>query len=94
MWLNDGLWLRIDKKLQVFPNPAIDEVSIIVKLDKNEKGNIKVMDMQGNILNNYTIDINKNTLKVETKSLSSGVYFIKYSSVTGKEKIEKLIITK
>jgi hypothetical protein len=83
-----------DKKLQLYPNPAKDEINIIVKIDIEEKGIIKILDIQGNVLYSDIVENSKCNLKVETSFLNSGVYIIKYSSKSGEEKIEKLIIAK
>jgi len=44
------------EKLQVFPNPASDNVNIVVNLSEYESGEIVIQDIHGNIFNRKTVD--------------------------------------
>ena len=81
-----------NKKLKVYPNPANNRVNILVNLEKNETGMIKIMDINGNILEKRNVGKESNKYKINTESFVSGIYFIKYNSNTGIRKMEKLII--
>ncbi len=81
-----------NKKLKVYPNPANNRVNILVNLEKNETGMIKIMDINGNILEKRNVGKESNLYKINTESFVSGIYFIKYNSNTGIRKLEKLII--
>jgi hypothetical protein len=84
----------IETKLKVYPNPATDEINIVVKMDESEIGELEVMDLQGNILEKYGVDKDKNSYIVNTKSFVSGIYLVKYKSNTGIQKVVKLMIVR
>lgn len=81
-------------KLQLFPNPASSEVHVYLKLSEKETGKILILDFNGDEKYMDRVDEYKNSFTIDTGSYPNGIYIVKYVSSEGKEKIEKLIITK
>ncbi len=80
--------------LNVYPNPAIDELNISIDIPKGEFGEISIVNLQGKVIRVFRANNTKNSFKVSTEDYKSGVYFIKYISNTGTQTTEKLIISK
>jgi hypothetical protein len=74
-----------NSKLSVFPNPAIDEVTVLFNANK-EKTNIEVFDIQGRLVYVDTDDreIGKNKIKLNTSNFSAGIYIVRAGSETFK----------
>ena len=72
-------------KLKLVPNPAADEVSIIL-LEDEQLNSVKVFDKLGSIV---LSDFNKNKLSIG--SLTSGVYMVEANTSSG-IKVEKLVV--
>lgn len=82
------------EKLKIYPNPATNKVNILLDLDKYETGTIEILNINYNILRVFDIGNSKNSFDINTSSYTSGVYFVKYISDTGEQKIKKLLIVK
>lgn len=76
--------------IKLYPNPAKENVYISISQDNNEKTECYVYDMVGRIMTTETIEGN-GVYMMDTKSLISGTYIIKFKSQTF-EKTETLII--
>lgn len=63
---------ELDNSIVVYPNPGIDQVSITAPLNIE---NIKVFNMQGQLMGNYQYK-NINNTKLNTSQLANGTYFI------------------
>lgn len=74
--------------MQVYPNPAADELTVLVSGSKNE-GMIQLMDVSGRILRRQAIYYGFATLNLS--SLAKGIYFLKYADGQhlGTVKVEK-----
>ncbi len=83
--------------LDLYPNPTVDACTLTISSNINTKATIDVIDLTGrNVLmlsNNVNLFEGLNEFKINTKELSSGVYFIAVNSSTIKKTI-KLIVTK
>jgi hypothetical protein len=76
--------------LAMYPNPATTQTTLFVDgLTNNAQVNI--CDIQGRIINTYTINNNQSTLKINTSNLASGVYYIRVVS-NNLTKTEKLVV--
>jgi len=81
-------------RLSIYPNPAKDEVNIVIEIPKNEKGELSIVNLQGQTITSYKVNVNRNSVKINAKQLKSGIYIVKYISDMGIQSIEKLIIDK
>jgi len=77
------------EQLQIFPNPAMDFVNIVVDLSNKKTGHIQIQDINGNI--KYQKELHNSSLMID---INTGIYFVKYKSSTGEEMIKKLVIAR
>lgn len=73
-------------EVKIYPNPADNVLKINLLNDK--EGNVKVYNLQGQLIQNITISSNQ--IELNTSSLENGVYFI--DIIQGNEKVTKKII--
>lgn len=76
--------LKSDISLQVFPNPASDQVNISIELNAPEQMNITLMDVMGKEVDLvYSGKLNKgsNLISYELSDLPSGIYFLQLSGL-------------
>jgi hypothetical protein len=83
-----------ENKLNVYPNPAYDELNIAFNAQPNEKGTISITDMNGRLIKKFLLEDADKSLKLNVSDFNSGLYFIKYISHSGVESIEKFVISK
>lgn len=77
----------IENSLSMFPNPASENVSFIMKNDTLES--IMLMDVRGRIiLSEENLSVSNKTVSIA--SLNSGIYFAKITSGKGQSIIKKL----
>jgi len=79
-----------------YPNPANDKVYLDFTLPERGKVNISLFSSSGQLLKtiaNTTFDSGKNRISQDTRELTSGIYFIKFSSESSAETI-KLLVSK
>jgi Ricin-type beta-trefoil lectin domain-like/Secretion system C-terminal sorting domain/HYR domain len=83
---------RVDN-LQVYPNPASDEIWLNLKAFEGRKAVVRLNDVLGNILLTNAIDmIQKTPFRLETTQLSNGVYTV-FVEIEGKKaQIQKVVI--
>ena len=87
--LSNTLVDHIEKeKVVVFPIPTSDILSIS-GLESNE-ASFKIYNLSGSMVYSVTSDVNK----IDTSSLSDGVYFLKIYSGGGKVVVKKFVIKK
>ncbi len=86
--------LQLADKLEIYPNPAIDEVNISLEIPKGEAGKLSIVNLQGQKIKEYIANKAKNSFKINTKRFDSGIYFVKYISDAGILSVKKLIIDK
>jgi len=63
-----------DLSIQVYPNPAMDQISIQRKTDKIET--VSIIDIDGKIVK--TIQLNKFLQTISIKELQNGIYLLKF----------------
>lgn len=71
--------------LQVYPNPAMGEVTIAHNFEKNTNGEVYVRDLTGRTVKNVNlghIKAGSNTYKVDISGIAAGVYTIELSTGT------------
>lgn len=79
-------------KINVYPNPARDQLNINVNLQDGVAASFQVYNFAGILVYGQTLTT-KNTV-LSTKDLSAGVYFYKVVIDDKEEKLDKLIIIK
>jgi len=82
----------IDQYINIFPNPAQDEINIHAQLTSNELVQLNITDIYGRVIDHYAFDSNK-SLTVYLDNYSSGVYFLHFATEKGKA-VKKIIISK
>ncbi len=86
--------LHLVDKLEVYPNPAIDEVNISLDIPKGEAGRLSVVNLQGQKIKEFIANKARSSFKINTKGFESGIYIVKYISDAGSLSVKKLIIDK
>ena len=70
-----------DEKLWLFPNPAGDYVLAYYDLDpKYKSGEIRLIDLKGNLLKNYHIRSGRDQMVIDLKIYPIGFYMISLNS--------------
>lgn len=79
----------------VYPNPASNEVNVKIETSGSASSTIKVVNTLGQVVIVKQVSLNNgvNTIAVDTKQLSSGIYYVTYDAPTGAV-TKKLTITK
>jgi hypothetical protein len=74
----------------MYPNPATSQTTLVLD-GVNGNAQVLVNDVQGRVVNTYNVAKGQTTLKINTQSLASGVYYVRVIS-NNIAKTEKLII--
>ncbi|WP_460218784.1 DUF7619 domain-containing protein [Psychroserpens sp. MEBiC05023] len=74
----------------MFPNPAKEQITIVMNDVSFESTEISIMDLQGKLIVNHNIS-GDNRLEVDISSLHSGLYFVKVTVNTASV-VKKLVI--
>lgn len=79
----------------VYPNPASNEVNLKIETSTSASSTIKVVNTLGQVViaKQVSLSIGVNTIPVDTKQLSSGIYYVTYDAPSGSV-TKKLTITK
>lgn len=64
------------EELEIFPNPANEFIIIRLKFTNQEKMNLKIFDLLGNIVQATTIETNQKQIRVALNQLKKGLYII------------------
>jgi hypothetical protein len=85
--------LNNNEQLQLFPNPATDNITISSEMAINTNVFVSIIDVAGRI--SQTASFNnmpaKSQHKIDISKLAKGVYFVKINT-SNSEKVEKLVI--
>jgi len=80
--------------VSVFPNPAGNEIFIIMPYPASEKVNISIIDIYGKLCKQIEISSNmEGSAKIDLSGLSNGIYLLQGQSARGKF-IEKISVIK
>ena len=79
----------LDKYFSLFPNPASEYVSLLLRQGSITK--IQIFDLRGRLVY-LEGDLSTNEKRVSTSNLETGIYFIKVSASDGQSVTKKLII--
>ena len=75
------------KGLQLYPNPATDEVNVLFTIAKNEKATLEVVNSFGRVVKTKSVFSSMNgsgNATINIKKLSAGVYYISITSISNK----------
>lgn len=80
--------------LRLFPNPAINEVTISINQDKGGTAQLLLTDMKGMIVKKTTSSLSagSTSLTIDCSSFASGTYLLTILTADGRRMNEKLII--
>ena len=80
--------------VKLFPNPAKDEVAILLQLENREQVKIDIYDLTGKRVSSFekTAEGGEQTIKMNTSNLANGEYFVKVS-IAEKVNTLKLVVT-
>lgn len=80
--------------VKVYPNPAKDEVSIMLNLDNAAQVNVSIFDITGKIVKSFekNIERGEQAINLNTLSLSNGEYFIKVATPTQNQTIKLVVM--
>ena len=84
-------------RINVFPNPSLGDVNILISNIKNKNISVTLLDILGQEVKNlYQGEVIQDNLQIETNlnSLDKGVYFINVSEGNTVLNIDKLILNK
>jgi len=65
--------------LQVFPNPANEQITVVTGSEKYENGRILIFNSQGSIVKNVQTN-GETSVRINVSDLTSGLYFLKLES--------------
>ncbi len=80
-------------KFTVFPNPAKTFIQLQINKNVNGKVAIQLTDALGKVLQQQTIAVNGNVVRLSTETLSPGTYLVKFN-YNGEQYIQKVIVVK
>jgi hypothetical protein len=66
--------------INIYPQPAIDNLNIDIKLSNNYVSRLDLYDIQGKLLLSTVVDQNSNNINLDVSGLNSGIYFVKLQS--------------
>lgn len=75
----------------IFPNPAVNEVTVLFQENTVLNGNIEILDLSGKQVYSITTDDKNGKSTISTANLSPGVYLVKIKS-GDKTGVEKLLV--
>jgi hypothetical protein len=83
-----------EKKIRVFPNPAVDKVNVTFQSEKDQVITVQLVDAQSNVIGVMTKPAGANTkLTFRVNHLPSGLYFI-YIKMGDQTIVRKLMVQK
>ncbi len=81
----------LKNELLFYPNPAKDELNLVIGSELKEEIDIKIVNSIGNIVRSEKFN-NQNEFRLDVSNLSSGIYFLQVN--VGEETVTKKIIIK
>lgn len=84
----------VNDEFLVFPNPASDEVSLVVPFGKHEVGTLTIFDITGKVVNQQSLSGHQGTktFNLDVSEFNPGLYQVVYK-VGEKRYVQKLAIT-
>jgi len=69
----------LEASLDVFPNPADDQASVVFELESNEEVSLTLLDITGKVINRQSYGLmsqGSQRIELNTANLSEGLYFV------------------
>ena len=80
----------IEQNIIVYPNPATDELNIVLNNSENIK-TIDIYDLQGRLVKSEKVIKNESSQKISVSDLVNGLYFIALEKADGQRTTGKFI---
>ena len=90
----DDLFIDSSKDIKVYPNPATNEINVIITLNLQSDLQLYVFNNLGTLVKSKTIKQNENYLNMSVSDLPSGIYYLKFIGENGYYNSIKIIVTK
>ena len=74
----------------LFPNPMMDEATVVISSSQNEKVTIAITDITGKVVSNDIFNTNS-TFSIQNSELRSGIYFLTATTTGGERKTIKVV---
>ena len=74
----------------LFPNPMMDEATVVISSSQNEKVTIAITDITGKVVSNDIFNTNS-TFSIQNSELRSGIYFLTAATTSGERKTIKVV---
>jgi polyhydroxybutyrate depolymerase len=80
----------LKSRLKIFPNPAVNFITIQIPLEISNEGQLSVLDINGKVV--FSKIVNENSNEINLSSFPNGIYFIRFENreVSIIEKVIKL----
>ena len=62
--------------MSVYPNPAIDNVSLQINTNGNNKAVVTITDFAGRVVLQKNVTVNNGLVNINTENISNGTYLI------------------
>lgn len=86
-----GIEQRGEQRIQIFPNPATDQITVSSEIGLSEKSVFELRDSQGKLIFRHMIETSSKTVDLELESIAPGNYFL--SVISGDDQnVFRLII--
>ena len=81
---------KVSFAVSLYPNPANDNLNVIINSTQNETAQMQVINMDGKIIisTSSNIAVGTTTNNINVSSLSSGIYFIKIETSEGQSTLK------
>lgn len=89
--VNDQFSISPDNKLLLYPNPAMNNVTMAMETQGNAF--YQVLNIYGEILLNGNLDAYSSTYSIDISALASGIYIVK-CSVSGQSLVQRFTVAK
>lgn len=82
------------KSAQVYPNPAANELTVMLNLEKGEKAVLELFDMTGRLIRTEQLNNPSSMQVISVSELPEGVYFCKIRSASVMLAEQKIVIAR
>jgi hypothetical protein len=81
---------KMEGTIKMFPNPSADFTTLIFP-EKHPFNTINIVDLSGRTINTFEIKNQTNTLQIDTKKMSKGIYFVQILSASNTEVLKLMV---
>jgi hypothetical protein len=78
-------------ELSAYPNPVSDVLTVTLSGIEDVNGTLEMIDVLGKAVQCHISMVNNSTFNIQTSTLSSGVYFIRYKDDEGRTGMVKVV---